>query len=440
MALAKPKITIIGSGMGGTFLAILLANKGFSIEIFEQRPDLRKIPPNADRSINQSLSIRGIKILEEVGLWKALQKMTLKELGRTVHNPDGSKFFSPYGRNKNEIQYSFNRNSFNSALLNRLDIYKKVKIYFATSCQNVNFQNRTLELRNEKTGLVFEKKFSILVGADGINSIVRKKIDEVLGENAEKRTLNWGYKNFYLPSSKKLASFLRNDTFHIWPREESTLFAIPNVNGSFNSTLILPLETNGQLVGLQTATRVKKFFTDNYHDVLPFVPHLLSDFKNNKTGRFTSIYTDNWYYQDLAVLLGDSAHAIMPFYSQGVSATFEDCLSLANNIEKYYPNWKKTFKHYQQERKENTDTLANLSELRFRELKDGFRSWAYVVGEKIELTLTKIFPFWRPLYTLIAHTSIPYREALKKYQKQLEIRNLLFAIVFLLILILVLLK
>src|SRR2546429_1060821 len=427
----KPNISIVGAGMGGTLMAIFLSRQGFSVDLYEERSDVRKIEPNSDRSINQSLSLRGVSIFEELGLWKQLRPKTLVERGRVFHISDGNKIFSPYGRADHEVHYTFNRNALNGFLLDQAESLPGVRVFFETRFVDFDSQSRVATFVDRHKNKKFQKKIDILIGADGINSAVRGWIPE--GKiSYQREKLDWGYKNFYVP--KELGKALRDDVFNMWPRENCALFAIANSSGSFVCTLMLPMQGPVSLESIRTEEDIRQFFQANFSEVLPLLLNLGEEFVNNKTGKFECVYASLWHFEDKVVMLGDAVHAFMPFYGQGVSATAEDCKSLASCIKKYYPDWKKAFVEYEKERKVNTDTITNLSKERFYALKDGYRSQYFRSKEKAELVLSRLFPgFWIPLYSLVSHTTIPYAGALKRYRRQQAIAKYLgiFAVAYL---------
>lgn len=417
----KKVYTVIGAGMGGTLASILLAKRGYKVELFESRDDIRSTPPNSDRSINQSLSIRGISILKKAGIWNELEKLTLKEKGRTVHTAEGEWFFSPYGRNENEIQYSFNRNTFNSKLLDLVEKEKNVSIYFNMRCIAVDRINKSVSFKNTKNNKTIIRKVEVLIDSSGINSVSREEFEKNNITTTVRKNLDWGYKSLYVSSDNKVIKSLNTETFHIWPRENCSLFAIPNIDGSFVFTIILPNELFGKLIKVED---ILNFFSSNFTDIAGLAPVFIDQFKNNKQGRFECLYTTKWH-DDFIVLLGDASHAIMPFYSQGASATFEDCQELVESISKSPAELNTAFSNYQKLRKANTDILTDLSHRRFYELKNGFRSARNLAQDKLEIFISKHVSFYAPLYTFIAHTTIPYAKAYKRYLIQRKISKLL---------------
>jgi kynurenine 3-monooxygenase len=418
----KAPIVIIGGGMGGSLMAIVLAQKNYIVDLYEERPDIRDIPPRSNRSINQSLSIRGLNVLEKIGIWSSLQKLTLVEKGRTVHPLDGCTFFSPYGRDEKEVHYSFNRNVFNGALLDHASTYPNIRLHFNMRCTDIH--KRTVTFENTKTHQKLIKEAQVVIGADGVHSIARTILEQKGITTSERIYLEWGYKSLYIPACQ--ATSLANETFHIWPREDCALLAIPNRDGSFVFTIVLPLKGAKSFSGLKTKQAILSFFETNFPDVAGLAPLFTENFEKNRLGHFESVYTSRWHDEDSLVLLGDACHAPTIFYSQGVSATFEDCLTLAECIETYGPNWKRVFTCYQEQRKRHTDVLADLCVQRFYELKDGFRSKKFLAREATESALSRLFPFfWKPLYTLMTHTSIPYADAYRRYQTQQRIAKLL---------------
>lgn len=422
----KSHIAIIGGGMGGTFMSILLAKKGYTVSLYEKRPDIRTLPLHSNRSINQSLSLRGVRILEDIGLWSSLKNIMLVETGRTVHTIGGRTFYSPYGIDDTEVHYEFNRNTLNCALLDIAASLPLVTIHFHMRCIGIDAENRTVTFEDTKTGKRTTTNQDMVIGADGVYSVVRSSM-ELRGITKTKRlALDGGYKSFYIPPSDNKKISLSNDTFHMWPRNDSFLFAISNIDGSMMFTIILPNLGTKNFSSFATDQEIFSFFNKNFSDISLIVPLFVDGFKKNKMGHLECLYTSSWHDETFAVLLGDACHAIMPFYGQGVSATFEDCIGLMKYIENFAPNWKRIFSLYQLSRKRNTDVLTDLSTQRFLELKDGFRSKKYLAQQNIETILSRLFPsFWKPLYSLITHTSMPYADAYRRYRIQQRIASLL---------------
>lgn len=419
-------ITIIGAGMGGTFLAILLAKKNNTVDLYEERPDIRKIPPSSDRSINQSLSLRGIRILEETGLWPEIKKITLTEKGRTVHTIEGSSFFSPYGKSATEVHHTFSRTTLNSTLLDLAQAEKNITIHFHTRCTGIDKKTRVIQLHNTKTGKRYNQTTDIVLGADGVHSIVRTTLEKQKRTESKKIQLDLGYKSVHIPDSHRILQSLSRETFHMWPRENCFLFAIPNRNGSFIFTIILPMDGEAGFSELLKQNRMRDFVRKNFPDVASLATPLAEGFKKNRQGHLECLYTSCWHDGAFSTMIGDACHAIMPFYGQGISATFEDCMALVDCIERYAPDWNTAFTAYQASRKPHTDVVTDLSIQRFYELKDGFRSKHYLAKQAIESALSRYIPFlWKPLYSWITHTSIPYAEAYRRYTTQQRIARLL---------------
>ncbi len=412
--------------MGGSLMAILLAKRNYAVGLYEEHPDIRTIPRLSNRSINQSLSLRGIHVLEKIGLWSSLRHMTLTEKGRTVHPLNGSTFFSAYGKNTEEVAYSFNRNSFNGALLDHADSYPNIRVHFSMRCVDVDKKKRTVTFHNEKSNTYVTKKADVVIGADGVNSIIRKTMEDQKRTESKRLYLEWGYKSLYIPASHPTLRSLTNKTFHMWPREECALLAIPNIDGSFVFTIVLPIQGTISFSSMQKVQDIRAFFTNTFPDISSLAPLFTETYQKNRQGHFETVYTSRWHDDDFAVLLGDACHAPTIFYSQGASATFEDCNVLAECIDTYAGNWQQVFALYEQRRKKHTDVLADLCVQRFYELKDGFRSKKFLAKDRLEALLARLFPsVWKPLYTLITHTSIPYADAYRRYQTQLRIARLL---------------
>jgi kynurenine 3-monooxygenase len=417
---AGRKIIIVGAGMGGTMMAIFLARRNFEVEIYERRQDMRIHSGERGRSINMTVSIRGLRVLEEVGMLnEKLLAKTIRLKGRMIHNVDGTSTFQPYGINEDEVLYSIVRSDLNEALMNYADSYANVKFNFNARCLKIDKDQGIIRFQNELTRELFSVPSDLTIGADGTFSVVRQQMHRGERANYHQDFMSHGYKELLIPPGPDGSYQLDHHALHIWPRGQRMFLAMPNSDYSFTGTVILPFAGERSFASLKTASEVLELFDSEFEGASALMPTLSADFMNNRLGEFITTRTSQWYYKDQIVLLGDSCHTVTPFYGQGMNAAFEDCTIMNQCIGRHGEDWRATFSEYQLSRKRNTDVLANLSLENFDELRERVKSPAFVARKQLDIILNKLFPqTWIPLYTLISHTDIPYADAVERVKRQ----------------------
>lgn len=402
--------------MGGSLLAIYLARRNFEIEIYELRDNISSLPCLSAKSINQSLSARGIAALEEVQLWDVIKEVASPEHGRVIHEPSGELLYQPYGDTQGYIEWSINRNELNRTLQEQFRHYP-ITIINEEKCISVDFDTRTIELEHEYTKKKTLKKVELLVGADGIHSIVRKSLEKKQLSNTRLEYLDWGYKNIFVPISHSDAPLFRKDAFHLWSKKKAAIFGLSNNGGNFTCTITLPLTGPDSFASLDSEESLLNFFERHFPDLSEFVPAIADEFVSKPAIPFASVYTDTWYFKDFCVLLGDACHAVTVFYGQGINAAFDDCKVLSSCIDQHFPDFEKAFSAYQQLRKADTDVLADICKERFIELKDKYESPTFLARSYIFMWLERLFPStFSSLYTLIVHSTLPYSVAVRRNQ------------------------
>lgn len=413
-----PKITIIGAGLAGSLLAIYLAKKGFKVEVYERRPDMRKVKIPAGRSINLALSTRGIYALKEVGLDKAILKMAIPMRGRMIHNQDGQLTFQPYGRKPHEVINAISRGGLNKKLLDTGESYH-VKFYFNCKCLGMDFKTGELTLQNIPNEDIFKIKPEVVLAADGAGSAIRKSMLNIGRFNYSQQYLDHGYKELSIPADVEGLHKIEKHALHIWPRGTYMLIALPNLDGSFTCTLFLPFEGENSFATLNTEEKVQSFFENQFPDAVPLMPTLLEDFFRNPVGNLVTVKCYPWHVNGKALLLGDAAHAIVPFYGQGMNCAFEDCTYLNECIEKYGTNWEKVFQEFEQLRKVNTDAIADLALENFIEMRDKVADPRFILKKKASLALEEKYPsVFIPKYSMVTFHRLPYAEAKAKGEIQ----------------------
>lgn len=422
----KKKIVIIGAGMAGCFMAACLAKQGYDIEIYEFRPDVRSNPYDSGRSFNLTLYYRGILAMKKAEVWDEVKKIAIIAEGNSAHYGVDKVNFDPFDGHGDEILYTVHRNQLNGALLNTIEKLPQVKITFNTRCININKKDKTITLQKESTKKPFTVHADIVIGADGIHSTVRSELQKGQEAQLEQQREDWGYKEVHITPEMTKTLNLRLQATHTWPRPKSLLIAFPNPDDSFTLMFNLPLEGEGSFAKLQTKEAITTFITKQFPELLPLLPEIIESFLTRPTGNFVTVYTKPWYYKDFMVIIGDAAHAVIPFYGQGVCAAFEDCLYLSDQLKQHADNPEEAFTQYYANRKKNTDLLAQLSKDNFIELRDKSRSMYYILKDKADTLLHRIFPtLWLPpLYILVAHGTLEYTKALTMYKKQSRIAQM----------------
>lgn len=411
----KP-IIIVGAGLVGSLLAILLGKKGFTVKVFERRPDMRKTKQYAGKSINLALSDRGIRGLKLAGVYNDVMKIAVPVYGRMIHPPDGSTYFQPYSAD-GKCNYSVSRSEINFLLMNIAEQLPNVSFHFNEKCVDVDFNTTTVTFENTETHLSRTEDAEIIFGADGAFSAVR--LNMMLKNDRyqyQQFFIETGYKELIIPPDANGNFQLQNhEALHIWPRKEFMLMALPNPTGDFTCTLFMPFEGQNSFEQLKTETDVKSFFETHFPDAVPLMPTYLKDFFKNPTSSLVTVRCYPWVIHKTA-LIGDAAHAITPFYGQGMNAGFEDCVILMELLDQYSDNWQNILHEYQVLRKKDSDAIAQLALDNHIEMRDKTANPQFILQKKIEQWFYKLHPDkWIPLYDMVTYRpDIRYSEALQK--------------------------
>ena len=417
----KEKIAIIGGGLSGSLLAICLAKKGFQVEVYERRGDIRKGKADAGRSINLALSTRGIDALNKVGLAEKVLDNAIPMNGRLMHDKKGELKYQPYGKNGQYIN-SVSRSGLNVKLLELADEYENVKLFFNYRCVEADLNNNQCTLINDKGEKVMVKA-DIMFGSDGAFSAIRSEMQKLNRFNYSQNYENYGYKELEIVPGDKGLFQIEKNALHIWPRGEFMMIALPNPNGSFTCTLFLAYEGKHSFENLKTEKQVVDFFNEHFADSVPMMPNLVEDFFANPTGSLTTIRCNPWVYKNFA-LIGDAAHAIIPFYGQGMNCSFEDVKELDEIIDQHYPNWPKVFDEYQKARIINANAIADLACKNFVEMRDLVGREDFMHFKKVEHDLSEHYPeIFKSQYSLVSFSTQPYSHALAQGYKNEALIN-----------------
>ena len=416
--MSRKSITVIGAGLNGPLLALELVKRGFNVQILEKRPDMRRTRLSAGRSINLALSTRGIHALAQAGLWNTMRNIITPMKGRMMHSLASELTFQPYGKDESEVIHSISRAELNISLMNAAE-EGGVKISFQQRCTGMNFKSGSLAVRDERSGVVRTLEADIVIGCDGSASAIRDQMLQLSRFNFSQEYLDYGYKELTIRAGSDGKHLLETNALHIWPRGNYMLIGLPNVDGTFACILFLPFEGADSFERLSTPSEVEQFFQSRFPDVVPLLPNLSENFFANPTGAMVTIKCSPWHVHDRALLLGDAAHAIVPFFGQGINCGFEDCTVLLDLLDRCDADWKRVFREFEKSRKANTDAIADLAVENFVEMRDRVADPRFLFRKKVELALEARYPqLFVPKYAMVTFHRIPYATALKRGRVQ----------------------
>jgi kynurenine 3-monooxygenase len=411
-------ISLIGAGLTGPLLALGLVKRGFHVEIYERRSDMRRVRMSAGRSINLALSARGIHALNEARLWNEMRKIVIPMKGRMMHATTSALTFQPYGKDESEVIYSISRSDLNVALMNAAK-ERGAKICFQRRCTGVDFKTGTLQVRNEQTGEETTAESSVIIGCDGSASAIRVEMLKLPPFNLSQQYLDYAYKELTIPSGPGGKHALETNALHIWPRGNYMLIALPNVDGTFACILFLPFDGPDSFAQLAAHSDVVEFFKSRFPDAVPLMPDLVDNFFANPIGSMVTIKCSPWHVGGRALLLGDAAHAIVPFFGQGINCGFEDCTCLLELLDRHGADWPRVFIEFENARKLNTDAIADLAVENFVEMRDRVADPRFLLRKKVELALEAKYPQrFVPKYAMVTFHRIPYATAQRRGQVQ----------------------
>lgn len=407
----QSKVTLVGSGLAGPLLAISLKERGIPVEIYERRPDMRRVRISAGRSINLALSTRGIHALREAGVWSAIERILIPMKGRMMHSITGDLTFQPYGKDNTEVINSVSRAELNTALMNAAEA-RGVTIHFNQRCTGFDLKTGAVHLRNEESGEDSNIESEITIGTDGATSAIRTELLKAPRFNFSQQYLDYGYKELTIPAGANRKHVLETHALHIWPRGSYMLIALPNIDGTFGCILFLSFEGENSFAQFDSEAKVREFFEARFSDVVPLMPQLTENFFANPTGTMVTIKCSPWHHDGKALLLGDAAHAIVPFFGQGLNCSFEDCTCLLELLDQHGPQWPMIFEEFERARKTNTDAIADLAIDNFVEMRDRVSDPRFLLKKKAELALEAKYPgYFVPKYAMVTFHRVPYSVA-----------------------------
>ena len=422
MAPDKKHITIIGAGLTGALLGLRLGQRGYKVDLFERRPQTRENTGDSGRSINLALSRRGIDALKMVGMMEEVTPLLIPMKGRMLHMEDGSEKFSPYGQRDDEVIYSVSRRDLNRLMVARAVEAPDVNVVFEQKCIAIDFESSQLTLEKVGTGSSQEKAFELLIGCDGAGSKVRRSLMEQIGGQSTSDFLDHDYKELEIPAGAGGTWQLEKEGLHIWPRGEFMLIALPNLDGSFTVTLFLPKQGTPSFESLADKQSVDAFFKKTFPTARALMPDLVEDFFGNPTGRLGTVRCQPWHLEDQCLLLGDAAHAIVPFHGQGMNCAFEDCVVLDRLLDKWGGDWGKVNPELTTSRKPDADAIAQMAIENYTTMRSTVTDPKYGLKKAIGFELERRLPeLFIPRYSMVMFHDMPYSEAFEKGEIQRSI-------------------
>jgi kynurenine 3-monooxygenase len=424
------KFVLIGSGLAGGLLAAYLGRRGFDVDLYERRADPREGNIVGGRSINLAISTRGIHALEQLDIADEALQHAIPMRGRMIHDKSGALHFSPYDVDPKNCINSVGRAALNTTVIEAAQRYPNVRVYFNHKCIDVDLDSATAHLETSPLAAgvspansenqIISAHGDAVIGVDGAFSAVRQSMQMQINRfEYNESYLAHGYKELTIPPGPDGSCRMEKNALHIWPRKGFMMIALPNPDGSFTCTLFWEFEGPRSFATAKTDDDVRRFFEEEFPDAVPLMPTLLEDFRQNPTGSLVTIRCAPWYYRDKVCLLGDAAHAVVPFYGQGMNAAFEDCVVLDECLEKFRDDRERAFGEYFSRRKRNADALADLAIGNFIEMRDKTASKTFRAKKKLDHFLEAALPgIYLPLYTMVTFTRIPYVTAAKRARTQ----------------------
>lgn len=401
-----------------------MARRGYTVEVYERRPDLRKSGNYGGRSINLALSDRGFRALERVGLADAVRAVGIPMYGRMMHHQDGRLVYQPYGKEGQAI-YSVSRSGLNFTLMDLAEKEAGVSLHFNHRCTEVDLRKKSISFENVATGDASTLSYQLLFGSDGAFSALRGSMMKSDRFDYSQDYLHHGYKELTILPDENGGFKMEKYALHIWPRGQYMLIALPNPDGSFTCTLFFPFEGDPSFSSLDTPEKVHAFFSEVFPDTLTLMPHLVEEYLANPTSSLMTVHCTPWTFGGHTALIGDAAHAIVPFYGQGMNCGFEDCRVLDDLLSQLGDDWSEVLPAYERLRKPDGDAIARLAKDNFIEMRDSVADPDFLLRKKIEARIFEHFPDdWVPLYTMVTFSpDIRYSEALKRGKSQERIMD-----------------
>ena len=429
MRLTQEPVGIVGAGPTGALLAVLLKRRGFSrVEIYESRPDPRNAAAEPGRSINLALADRGIHALQAAGAFQTLSPELLPMRGRLIHRLDGATALQPYGQRPNEMIYSISRHRLNQALLDAAIRQHGVRVHFEHRFEAADFDAGVVQIRDLRRNRLYSVRMQPLLAADGAGSLMRRRMSALGFIETHETDLEHGYKELSMPAAADGSHRMVRDALHIWPRGNFMLIALPNDDGSFTATLFLPKHGAVSFEALTEACAIERFFSCNFPDALALMPDCVAEFQAHPTGFLGTVAAGPWHHGGMTALIGDAAHAIVPFHGQGMNCCFEDCVEFDACVGRH-SSWESALAEFSATRKPNTDAIAAMSLENYSEMREQVADPRFQLRQLLSLELERRFPRrFIPRYSMVMfHHEIDYQTAYARGTIQAQLLNELTA-------------
>lgn len=414
--MSQKRVAIIGAGLVGSLQACYLQKRGFKVDVYESRGDMRKVGYIGGRSINLALSTRGWTALDKIGLSEEIHKIAIPMYGRTIHQISGDINYQPYGK-ENEAIYSVSRGELNKRMVELADNFPEVDFHFNHFCQKIDLDKSEAVFLNTETNQEIHLQADWIIGTDGAFSRVRNSMMPLPRFQYSQYYIDYGYKELTIPAGENGRFLLEKEALHIWPRGEFMLIALPNMDGSFTCTLFLPFEGELAFDDLTDESKVKAYFEQYFPDAMKLMPTLVHDFTKNPTSALVTVKCSPWHHKN-TILMGDAAHAVVPFFGQGMNCGFEDVRVLDELMDTIADD-KELFESYSKLRKENGDAIADMALDNFIEMRDLVGQPEFLEMKHLEHDIMENPLYnYTSMYQYVSFSNEPYSFARKTGQKQ----------------------
>jgi kynurenine 3-monooxygenase len=418
----RSTVRIIGAGPTGALLAILLQRRGYAVELYESRPDPRGAAAESGRSINLALADRGIHALRIAGVFQDLEAALLPMRGRLIHHAEGGTSLQPYGQRPNELIYSISRHELNRALLDMAARQPGVNVHFEHRFESAEFDEGLALIRDLRRDRLLRVPMQPLLSADGAGSSVRRRMSSLHLIDAQETDLDHGYKELSIPADAAGRHPMPPDALHIWPRGNYMLIALPNADGSFTATLFLAKQGDISFASLTEKSAIEEFLSRSFPDACDLMPDRVAEFQDHPVGFLGTVSAAPWAHGGMAAMIGDSAHAIVPFHGQGMNCCFEDCVEFDACVGRH-ASWQSAFAEFFALRKPNTDAIAAMALDNYFEMRERVAHPKFQLQQALSLELERRFPrLFIPRYSMVMfHHEIPYQIALQRGTVQAQL-------------------
>ncbi len=417
------KIIVVGAGLSGPLIAAMMRKRGYEVSLYESRPDMRKVEMAAGRSINLALSDRGLIPLDEIGVKEEVMATTVPMYGRMIHDNEGNTRLSRYSGREGEAINSVSRAGLNIQLINKAESLG-VNVFYNEKCVGVDHKKGIVNFKSYTTGIESDVHADLIIGADGFGSAVRESMYDNHRETRfsfSQDYLSHGYKELHIPPGDDGSFRIDKNALHIWPRGGHMVIALPNEDGSFTVTLFHSFDGDEGFDNLNDDKSIMAFFKKYYSDILQHMPDVLTDFNENPTGNLATVKCYPWQSNGRSILIGDSAHAVVPFYGQGMNCSFEDCSVFTKIHDEHPGNWKWILETYQQTRKKDADAIGDLAVENYVEMRDSVAHPDFKEKRELEMKLEATYPDYKSKYSMVTFSpEIPYSMAMNLGRAQDE--------------------